>query len=240
MRAALSLCALLFVAGCADDNPTLFISSALAPQVSSDACSFDVGNERIFRGTFNVNFPTDYTVWAVVNSQMVAGQTNFGTVPGFIQVTGAEITLLGANGTPLATPFADAAAQGTANPFSVRVQATLAPSVDGVTPSQSVVQIPLVPQVYRQDLAGLAGNTVVAAVRPFGRTTGGLGVTGDEWLWPIDLCGGSCTFVCPAILDMMSDAALCSPGFDSLVPNNCACSPEQLGGASPPPCEQGF
>lgn len=215
MRSLISLSCVVacvpWMAACVDnDASAFFVSAHVKPEVGEDACSLEVGNALVSRGVFNVESRDGYFVFPLYNNQLRdrGSDAPLRSDPNGVLITSAEVELRKADGSVIA--FA-----GLPNPFSVATS-DFVPSTESFSePAQAVGNILAIPPAYADSLAGMFTDqdVVVAAISVFGETTGGVDVESDEWLWPIDLCKGTCLFTCVPP-DTEEPTACCTPGQD--------------------------
>lgn len=208
MRSTAQLAAVLtafaLAGGCADsDNVSLVVVKNVVPD---EMCVVDPGGVALLGGVFDAALAgNSYEAYVVFRNALVTRRgTDLSSDVNGIFVTSAEVELRGADGeTPLGI---------SPNPF-MTVMSTFVDSGGGE--SGSLVQ--LIPP----GVAGAvpAGQTIVAAVRFFGETQGGVAVETDEWLWPIQVCSG-CLAVCDA--EMMLEPT-CDVGQDALYHDASLC-----------------
>jgi hypothetical protein len=203
---SLLVTATLVLGGCvADDGPSIFIAGNLLPD---DDCLIETGNTRLLRGVLNVQRRGAYSVHLVVASQLIdrASDSPLRADPNIVLITGGEIELRDAAGSTLPFP-------GLPNPFTIATSIVVPSTEDKSTPAEAVGDLQVIPPVYVQALAAQLGDdpaaveVVVVSVKMFGETTGGVEVEADEWLWPVDICQGYCTYRCPD--DPMDEGTPC-------------------------------
>ena len=202
--------------GCNQDNVSFYIVGNIIPEEMEATCSLNPSGQLLTRGRYNtqVNLGEPYVVFPLYSNQLRARRGPVAANPNAVHITEAEVTLRDEAGQAL--DFG-----GLPNPFTVRTGSTFVPaSADGTTPGQSVGEVPAIPNVYQSAL-GTSG-TVIAAIKVFGETTGDTDIETEEWLWPIDLCGGDCLFACPA--SMAGGGGGCTPGQDVVTEAACACA----------------
>jgi hypothetical protein len=210
-----SITALVLLAGCVDhDASSFFVSGHVKPD---DECFLEPGNPLVSRGVFNVEAAFGYFVFPLYNNQLRnrGSDAPLRADPNGILITSAEVELRGAAGLPIAFGAPP-------NPFTVPTSNYVPSTENANTPAQAVGNILVIPPAYAdvlfQQLGGDeaspdAASVVIASIRVFGETTGGVDVESDEWLWPIDICLGSCLFLCvPA--DAAPTEPCCTVGQD--------------------------
>jgi hypothetical protein len=211
-------------AGCvANDGPALIVGGAV---LFDDTCTAEPDDPTLLigPGSFNTQLGGAYTVFPVLQSQLVnaggAGVAN----PNAILVTGAEVELREPGGA--AIDFG-----GLQNPFTVDVSVTV-PSATGSAPGAAIAGVTVIPPSHARGLDLLLGDdpnasmTVVAAVQLFGETVGGVDIEAAPWTWPINVFQGGYNVACIGTVELEG----CLPCQDG---NPClracrACTPETI------------
>ena len=206
------------LAACVDhDASAFFISGHVAPAMGE--CSLEPGNPLVSRGVFNVESRFGYFVFPLYNNQLRnrGSDAPLRSDPNGVLVTSAEIELRDAAN--VAIDFG-----GIPNPFSVPTS-DFVPSTDSANlPAQAVGNVLVIPPAYADALAGMFADesVVIASIKVFGETTGGVDVESDEWLWPIDVCKGDCLFECLPPDATADEVECCTPGQDATCAVPCA------------------
>lgn len=215
--------ALLLLCGCVDnDGPAVFISGNLSP---TDACEYAPGNAFVAEGALNVDRAVAYFIHPEYNGQLRSRGSDapLRADPNGMQIEGAEIELQSAAGDALSLA-------GLPNPFVVPVSTYIASTPDPSSTSKSAGSIQAVPPPYVTALRDVVGpgcgdvQVVLAKVRVFGTTIGGVDVESGDWSWPITLCRGDCLVACstdPAVADV--ESTCCGYGQDGLCIDASAC-----------------
>jgi hypothetical protein len=204
---ALGAIATLFTPACADNDQSIFVRMALAPPTNrqNGVCiySSDPTQNKLSQGVLDVAFSRSYGIEVLVGNQMIARGEERATraEPNRVHLNGAVVKVTDAGGAVL-SEFTSLAS-GTLDPQSNNVPA-FCPLGFQALDSATVER--LAPEVT-------AGGTkvVVANVRVFGRTLGGVDVETGEFQFPIVLCSG-----CLVNLAAGDDPAV--PGFDCKLP----------------------
>ena len=200
--------------GCSQDNPSLFIASALQLDTM---CGFSPSSSTLTSGTWDftpqevagasahtTNIEYGYTLPLLLQSGVFS--RNEGTRSALrpdtatIIVEGAVVTLY--QGAPGASDFAqiDSSSwdEGLSSSYTVPATGSVAPSLTG-QPGLGSLAVGLIPaaiatQLYNNYFKVLAGNNstsfipLVAGIRVYGKTLGGFSVETAEWFWPMNLC----------------------------------------------------
>jgi len=196
---------------CAPEGPTAIVVGSLLPD---EACVVSPESTYLLRGTFDASLggnecTASYAMAVLVNSYLIQRGSPNGTPspvraePNVLQITRAEVALLQVNDALFPFP-------NLPNPFSVTTYATVPPAESG-DPGEGVALVEVIPSFYKTHLAELGNTrgTLVAAIKLFGETTGGVTVEFAEYRFPIQICNG-CLTVCrndfePADLDDLLD-----------------------------------
>ncbi len=211
------IAAALAAGGCVDnDGASLYISGHVAP--SGDDCTLEAGNALVSRGVFNVESRFGYFAFPLYNNQLRSRGSDapLRTDPNGIHLQGAEVELQDAAGGLI--DFGP----GLPNPFSVPTSGFVPSTPQANAASQVVGNILAIPPAYAdvlfEQLGGEGGDdaaatVVIASIRVFGETNGDVDVESDDWLWPIDVCRGTCLFQCISAEDV-AESICCTPGQD--------------------------
>jgi len=215
-------CVPILAGGCVDgDGPAFYISGHVS---ASEDCTYEPGNPFWLRGAFNVNVGSGYyAVTPLLNNQLRARGSDapLRADPNGVLIEGAEVELTDAAGAPI--PF------GLPNPFTVPTSDFVPSATSAESPGQAVGLVMVIPPAYALSLydslggAGgdpLARTVVVANLRVFGETNGGVDVESDWWSWPIDVCRDACLTACVAV-DTTDTATCCTPGQDCVTEVIC-------------------
>lgn len=195
-------------ASCVDnDAASFFIECNVTPD---DSCIYSPGNECLSRGLYNPSLGGGYSIYPRYTNQLRSRGSNapLRADPNGIHIRGAEVEIQAADGSTLGV--------GLPNPFSIPTS-TFVPSAGGADPSnagQAVGDLQVIPPNYGAALAGSGASTVLVKVRVFGETNGDVDVETDDYLWPIDLCEGTCLLGCPSADMMGADEECCGFGQD--------------------------
>lgn len=199
---------------CAPEGPTAIIVGSLIPD---EDCIVAPESAFLLKGRYDVSVGVtgqcnaSYNMAMLINSYLIKRGSPAGNPsparaePNVLQITRAEVSLLRVDDSLVPFP-------GLPNPFSVTTYATVPPA-EFEDPGSGVALVEVIPSFYKTQLRtlGLGRNldTVVAAVKLFGETTGGVQVELAEYRFPIQLCEG-CYTVCgdtlePEDLDKLTD-----------------------------------
>ena len=196
-------------ASCVDnDASSLYIECNIIPEGDESSCSLDPGGTCLTRGLYNPSTGAGYRIFPLFTNQLRSRGSDapLRADPNGVHIQGAEIEIMGADGSTLTFP-------GLPNPFSVPTS-TFVPSATGPdTGGQNVGDIQLIPPNYASALVTNGASTVVVSVRVFGETNGDVDVESDDYLWPIDICSGTCLLDCPDP-EMTTESVCCAFGQD--------------------------
>lgn len=183
--------AVAFVVGpaCVDNNQSIFIRQALAPSTSrqNNECLYtgDVTQPAIFSGKLDAAIRDDYSVILLVGNQMIARADNLEprSESNKASISGAVVRVTDANGNFISTftspsqGFIDQSAgnEATYSPFGVT--ALDAPSVFKIRQGLKAHDLP-------------NSKLVIANIKVFGQTLGGVDLESAEFQFPIQVCDG--------------------------------------------------
>ncbi|HJK92229.1 MAG TPA: hypothetical protein RMH85_04960 [Polyangiaceae bacterium LLY-WYZ-15_(1-7)] len=207
-----ALACLLGLAGCVDDDVSVFIQDNVAPEVSDDGCVYDANGEPLARGILNVDSGASYFVYPRIQNQLQMRATSGRAEPNGVHIERAEVTIRDLAGNAIAF-------DGLPNPFSVPTSAYIPPASDPTQGGVGVASVEAIPADYGFALGGLVGTgtSVIVDVKLIGETNGTIDIDTGDWSWPVQLCGGSCLFSCST----EDVAASCNPGQDSVTRVQC-------------------
>jgi hypothetical protein len=178
--------------GCVDNDSAAFF--IVGHSILTDDCYVEPSESHWVDGRFNVELtdslglPISYTFFPDYRNQLInrASEAPLRANPNDILVEGAEVLLMDSQGQALDLG-------GLPNPYTV-LGVTFVPAAADVGDwGQAAGALELIPSSYTGAMAGMAGGRIIAEIRPYGTTTGDVDIDGDPYLWPIDLCGGTCT-----------------------------------------------
>ncbi len=188
---------------CAPEGPTAIVVGSMIPDedcvVSSDSTFLLKGVYDISPGLQN-QCSSSYNMSLLVNSYLIRRGSPNGAPspvraePNVLRITEATVGLLQVDDTPFAFP-------GLPNPFRVTTFATVPPS-EFEEPGSGIALVEVIPSFYARHLTtiGQQRGTLVAAVKLFGETTGGVEVEFAEYRFPVQLCDG-CLTLCRGDLE---------------------------------------
>jgi hypothetical protein len=172
------------LSACAEDSSSLYVEGVLAP--NSPACEYspDPGQLQLFRGTLDVAFTTKYEGVVLVGNQLATrgNKAELRTETSGLRIRGSEVQLRNSQGSVL-------------DEFSVNGGGFIQP-VGGNGAGYGLAQVTMIPPAVGRDLADQlessrgAIRTLIASVRVFGETLGGLELTSSDFTFPIDVCYG--------------------------------------------------
>lgn len=170
---------------CVDNDTSLYVEGVLALTPPTCEVTADPGSTQIFRGTLDLAFLRSYEGVVLVANQLTprGNKPQLRTETAGVILKGAEILLTDAEGAEL-------------DEFSVPAGGFVATS-DSANPGYGAALITMIPPARGQALfeeleGGNLGDsrTLIANVRVFGETAGGIEVTSGEFTYPIDVCVG--------------------------------------------------
>lgn len=201
---------------CADNNTSVYVEAVLALTPPSCEVTADPGAPQLLRGVLDVAFLRSYEAAVLVANQLTprGEKDQLRTETQGIQLRGAEVELTTADGAAL-------------EEFSVPAGGFVHPS-DSQAPGYGTAVVTMIPPSRGQALfdalsGGRRGDirTVIASVRVFGETSGGVEVTSGAFSFPIDVCFGCLIeFPLEAIEDT-GNGRLCSGAADGVTTSQC-------------------
>ncbi|MBX3229711.1 MAG: hypothetical protein KIT84_05205 [Labilithrix sp.] len=226
---AIATLALLVAPACADNDQSIFIRQALAPSVNRQggACVYtgDPQQPALFEGVVDVAVRDNYSAILLVGNQMIQRGDPLAarTEPNRAKITGAIVRVTDANGnslgefTSLSQGFVDAAT--------------------GAVPSFGPIQIIAIDAPTMSRIAnGLApGQTrlILANIRAFGESLGGVDLETDEYQLPIRVCNR-------CLISFLTGDDPLTPGIDCNRQTTTGGTGGTGGGAeAEPPCSAG-
>lgn len=205
---------------CADNDQAIFVRMVLAPPTNrqNNMCIYtsDATQALLSQGILDIELRDSYTAALLVGSQLIGRGATLATraEPNRVHLNGAVVHVSDVSGavlgefTSVASSFVDP---------QLNNQASYSPLV-GVTLIDRAIKDQLATQIERY-----GSKLVVASIRVFGRTLGGVDVESGEFQFPITVCRG-----CLVSFVDGDDPAV--DGKDCSIP---------LSGTVPPPCELG-
>jgi hypothetical protein len=185
---------------CTDENTTLFIRGNVQVTAPSCVARGDSNSVLLGIGTMDVAFTTEYTAALLVGSQLAprGAKSRLVTESMRLELHGAEVTLSDLEGKVIEPGFS-VPGTGFVDPNS------------SDAPGYGVMFATLIPATVGSRLqsqlraGGLgASKTVIADVRVFGNTLGGLSIESGSFTYPIRVCYG-CSVLFP-LEALMADA----------------------------------
>jgi hypothetical protein len=191
LRVCLMVASVPLLSTCADNDASAYVVGVLAPK--APACEFkaDPGATRLLSGLLDVAFRQSYSAVVLVANQMTprGDKEQLRSETAGIEIQGAEVRL---------TDGQDSVLDEFSVPAGGFIQAN-----DSDEAGYGVASVTLIPAsrgaAFADDLIGSGGEIrkVVANVRVFGTTLGGIEVTSGASKFPIDVCYG-CSIVYPS------------------------------------------
>jgi len=217
--AALAACVVTVVGtACVENKGIIFVQGVMAPPVpqQGQACTYtpQSSSTTLFNGVLDVGFADSYTPVFLVGNQMVqrGSATQVRVETSRVQLQGGIVRLTDtagaqiANFTALGSGYADAST--------------------GTTPGYGAIALTVidpttVEKVLRPAVSNGSSKRVIAYVKVFGQTLGGLRVEAGEYQYPVDVCAG-CLVTIPA------DAPTCtSSGTSAQIISPCVIGQDQ-------------
>jgi hypothetical protein len=192
---------------CVENKGSLYVQAVMAPPaaMAGAACQYDPQptSPMLNSGVMDVAFTGTYAPVLLMANQMVprGSQAQLRVETSRVQIQGATVRLTDAGGaqikafTTLAAGFVDAS-NGT-QPGYGAVQVI---AIDPDTTTQ--VLIPALPQKY-------STKRLVAYIKPYGQTLGGLHVEAGEFEFPITACNGCLVTFPPDAVDYTKPTPNC-------------------------------
>lgn len=170
------------VSSCADNDTSLYVAAVLAPQ--APACTFtaDPSATQLLRGTLDVALNRSYSAVLLVANQLAprGDKAQLRAETQGVELRGAEVRLTDAKGTVI-------------EEFSTPTGGFVAPNT-GETAGYGVTSVTLVPpdrgDRLLESVSRDGARSVIANVRVFGDTLGGIEVTSGEFSFVIRVCAG--------------------------------------------------
>ncbi len=172
------------VVGCAENDSTLFVEGVLSPTPPSCEASGDPSAALLFRGKLDVAFRDKYEGLVLVGNQLTprGNKSELRTETAGFRVRGAEVELRSPQGALI-------------DEFSVNGGGFIQPN-SAETPGYGLAEVTMIPasqgQLLRDELEGrrTRTRTLIASIRVFGETLGGVEITSGDFTFPIDVCWG--------------------------------------------------
>jgi hypothetical protein len=180
----LAAAGVLLLSACAENDSSLYVAGVLASPGSGCEYSPDPGSLQLFSGVLDVAFRSKYEGVVLVGNQLTprGNKEELRTETSGFRIRGAEVQLTNSQGAVL-------------DEFSVNgggfVQTT---SSEGA--GYGLAQVTMIPpsrgRALEEELQGNRGakRTLIANVRVFGETLGGVEITSGDFTFPIDVCWG--------------------------------------------------
>lgn len=195
--------------GCVDNDSSMFIIGAIALDASNCTAKADTTALFLSEGTLDLAFSNSYSGIVLVGNQLTArgSREQLRTETSRVSLKGAEVTLTKVDGTVMQT-------------FST-IGTGFVDASGGDTPGYGTMAVNMLPaQVITNNK--LTNTTVVAKVRVFGDTLGGVSVTSSELDFPIRVCQG-CLVRYPGSAIDPTDQTKCKVVTDSTVVDTPPC-----------------
>lgn len=173
---------------CADNDQSIFVRSVLAPPQNrqNGGCTYtaDPTAATISEGTLDIALRRQYDPMLLAASQMIqrGDPNNTRAESNRVHINGATVRVTDANGGEIAE-------------FSTLGSGNLEPQLNN-TPGFGVVSITAIDQPTAAKIAPLIGRPVfdykqvVANIKLFGKTLGGVDLESGEFQFPIKVCNG--------------------------------------------------
>ncbi len=206
----------LTLGSCVDNDTSLYVEGVLSLAPPGCEVAADPGSPQQFRGTLDLAFLRSYEGVVLVANQLTprGEKEQLRTETSGVILTGAEVLLTDAEGRTL-------------DEFSVPAGGFVH-ATDSASPGYGAALVTMIPPSRGQALfdqlsGGSRGDTrtVIANVRVFGETSGGVELTSGEFTYPIDVCLG-CLIDFP--LEAVEDTGggrVCSGAADGVESSQC-------------------
>jgi hypothetical protein len=190
---SLMLIGLIGLAGCTDDNSSIFISHVGIFEFEDEGGCSVAEDTYLTRSRFNVAFAENsYIMPAVIVSQLVRREVATTAEPNGVTIESADVQILNEAGQSLTPEYSVVSSGGVYIP----------PSPVGET-SRRVVSFPVIPPPVTQllqDLVRTTGpQTIVVSMRALGRTTGGTELESALFTFGIELVDLPGSVVCDSV-----------------------------------------
>ncbi len=201
--------------GCAENDSSLYVEGVLAPDSPSCEYSDDPGSAMLFRGTLDVAFRSKYEGIVLVGNQLAprGNKAELDTETSGLRIRGSEVELTTSTGEVI-------------QEFSVN-SGGFVESNTSTSPGFGLAEVTMIPPAVGRDLAGeLDGNrsatrTLIANIRVFGETLGGVEITSGDFTFPIDVCWGCLVEYPLEALDPMGNTYVCGAAGDGVALEQC-------------------
>ena len=196
---------------CVENKGSIYVQGIMAPPIPQPGqpCTYtpQASSTTLFQGTLDVGFADSYTAVFLVGNQMVqrgsASQVRaessrvqlLGGVVRLTDTTGAQV----ANFTALGSGYAEAASGNTPGYGAIAL---------------TVIDPATVENVLRPAVSNGSSKRLIANVKVYGQTLGGLRVESGEYPFPVDVCAGCLVRIpadAPTCVSSGSSAQLVSP-----------------------------
>ncbi|MCA9574020.1 MAG: hypothetical protein R3B40_02515 [Polyangiales bacterium] len=172
----------LVLTGCASDGSSLFVTGVAG---LSDECVVD-DSVRLLSAIVDVSQTPSLTIFPVFASQLRDRVGANAANPADMHVRWVDVRLedLGGNTLNLGLP----------NPFRVPTSVFIESFGGSGSPSTGSGAVEVLPPSYPEAVAAVAGGRALVALRPIGRTNGGIEVEGNfDFHYEIRICNGCLT-----------------------------------------------
>jgi hypothetical protein len=193
------------VAACTNQNSTIFITQFNSRTFTNGSCVSS--NTPLADPRWYPAIGQPYIGFFKVTNLIRRNPRDIANDPSFVHLTEIEVELTDADGNTIDV--------GAVNPYTIPVSGPLIPSASSATSAGTAdVFATIIPSSYGPALSAFNGGYVVAHIRAFGRTLGGIDVDSSSFLWPI-LIGDSPGPVCEGDATAVDS---CFPGQDGASP----------------------
>jgi hypothetical protein len=191
--------------GCTNAGSSIFITQVDSRTVSNGACL--ASNTALLGGQWYPELGTPYFAFFKVVNFIRRNPRDIANDPSYVHITEIEVSLEDADGNLIDV--------GAVNPYTIPVDGPLIPSASSATSSGSAsVSAIVIPASYGPALSAFLGGEVVAHIRAFGSTIGGIDVESPTFSWSV-LIGTSPAAVCESKATAIDH---CFPGQDGARP----------------------
>jgi hypothetical protein len=204
----------LLCGGCVDDDSSMYVEAVLALSPPNCELSADPGAPQLLRGTLDVAFLDSYQGAVLVANQLTprGAKKQLRTETQGVELEGAEVTVTRAQGGVLAE-------------FSVPAGGFVH-STTSESPGYGLAVVTLIPPNLGRDLRGSLPNrgdslTVIAEVRVFGTTLGGVEITSGAFTFPVDVCRGCLIDFPLEAIDASGSERICAGSTEGVTSSQC-------------------
>jgi hypothetical protein len=193
---------------CSDNDTSLYVAGVLVAEAPACEVTADPGAKRLFHGTLDVAFRSKYEGIVLVANQLAprGDKSQLRAETSGLQIRGSEVELTTAQGRVL-------------DRFSVNGGGFVSAN-RSETPGYGLAEVTMIPPSIGESLVG---TTVVAHIRVWGETLGGIEITSGDFTFPIDVCRG-CLVEYPldaVVPDLQEGGLICNGPSEGVTSSQC-------------------